>query len=642
MIRLQVSGRSSGRRAGVSFALAGLWGALLVIGGCVASAPPSAQTQQASAAAADALVHEGANLGEAVYKRACASCHDGGVSQAPLRAALTALPASRIVSAMEQGVMRLQAAGLSSDERQAVARYLSKAEANAPAQGVAEAGLCPAGETARLGPVLVSDWGMSFRNTRAVGPETTSLGVETAARLSLKWVFAFPNASRARVQPTIAGDTLFTADQFGVVYALNAKTGCIRWSLATEREIRSSLIVEPDATGQAMRLYFGDYGGWVHALDIQSRSLLWSVRPEGHAQTTITGAPRLHEGVLYVPISSLEVVAAMDGKYPCCTFRGAVAALDAGTGALRWKTYMVSETPTRQGINREGAEMFGPSGAPVWGSPTLDLARRRIYVGTGENYSHPASDKSDSIVALDMGTGRIEWSFQALGQDVWNAACASGANCPANTGPDYDFGAPPVLVDRPGGGSLVLAGQKSGYVYALDPDRQGALVWKAKPGRGGIMGGVHWGMTADADVLYAPVSDLTAYPQDAHLPPQSGLHALDLATGRILWSNVLPNTCGETSWRCSPGLSAPATLAPGVIFGASLDGQLRAFAASDGRVLWTFDTNKEFETVNGVRGAGGGIDSAGPVVAGDAVYAVSGYDRFGQKAGNLLLAFSAD
>jgi polyvinyl alcohol dehydrogenase (cytochrome) len=536
---------------------------------------------------------------------------------------------------MDSGVMRLQASGLSPAERDAVARYLSGAETGP----LPSAGRCAAGDVGVLAPVRVRDWGMSPDNARAVSSGDTSIRAETASRLQLDWVFAFPGASRARVQPTLAGDTLFTADQFGVIYALNAGTGCIRWTVSTEREIRSSLIIEADGAGAARRLYFGDYGGWVHALDVSTRSLVWSVRPEAHPQTTITGAPRLHEGRLYVPISSLEVVAAMDGKYACCTFRGALAVLDASTGSLIWKTYMIDETPVQQGVNRDGAAMFGPSGAPVWGSPTLDLRRGRIYVGTGENYSHPASDKSDSIVALDMKTGRIEWSFQALGQDVWNAACSAGANCPVNTGPDYDFGAPPVLVDLPSGRSLVLAGQKSGRVFALDPDRQGSLAWSAKPGRGGIMGGVHWGMTTDGSRLYAPVSDLTVYPQDAHLPAQSGLHALDIASGQAIWSRVLPDTCGQTSWRCSPGLSAPATAAPGVIFGASLDGKVHAFSASDGSVLWSFDTNREFETVNGVKGAGGGIDSAGPVLAGDRLYIVSGYDRFGQKAGNLLMSF---
>ena len=576
--------------------------------------------------------------GEKVYLAACASCHDGGALQAPRREALAVLPAARIEAAMATGVMQTQAAGLSQEDRRAVAAFLSQAHVT----NVSGQGRCSARKTGTLSPVRVADWGMGVNNARAVSARETTINAGNASQLRLDWVFAFPNGTRARVQPTLAGDTLFTADQTGVIYALDAATGCIRWQVQTAQEIRSALVIGTNASGAASTLYFGDFAGGVHALDIASRKLAWSARPESHPQATITGTLRLFEGRLYVPISSLEVVAAMNSKYACCTFRGAVAAIDAKTGGTIWKTYTIDEAASVRGANRDGAPMFGPSGAPVWSSPTIDPARSRLYIGTGENYSHPASDKSDSIVALDLATGKILWKYQALPQDVWNAACAAGANCPVNTGPDYDFGAPPILVTLKTGNSLLLAGQKSGHVHALDPDKGGALVWKAKPGRGGIMGGVHWGMATDGDILYVPISDLSVYPQDAHLPAQSGIHALDASTGAMLWSHVLPDTCGRTTWRCSPGVSAAATLAPGVVFGGSLDGMLRAFSTKDGSVLWSFDTNRSFNALNGVEAHGGGIDSSGPVVAGDRMYATSGYDKFGQKAGNLLLAFKVD
>lgn len=572
--------------------------------------------------------------GAAVYARSCATCHDGGAPQAPRREALAVLPADRIEAALTTGIMKAQAARLDGAERRAVAEFLSKAIA----EGAPEKGLCARARTT-LFPIRIADWGMSAENTRRVDARTTTINAGNASRLKLDWVFAFPGGTRARVQPTLAGDTLFTADQTGMIYALDASSGCIRWRSQTKSEIRSSLVVGADTSGKAAVLYFGDISGYVHAFDIASRKLVWSTRPDAHPQATITGTPRLFHGRLYVPISSLEVVASMSENYACCTFRGGVAALNSRTGKVIWNTLTVSEAPRRRGVSQVGTAMFGPSGAPVWSSPTIDEARNRIYVGTGENYSHPASDKSDAILALDMTSGKIVWSFQALSEDVWNAACPDGPNCPVRTGPDYDFGAPPILVGRTKGSSLVLAGQKSGFVYALDPDQGGALVWKAKPGRGGVMGGVHWGMTSDGETLYVPVSDLSVYPKDAHLPAQSGLHAFDVATGRKLWATVLPDLCGDVSWRCSPGISAAATAAPGVIFGGSLDGALRAFSATDGRILWSFDTNRAFEAVNGVKATGGGIDSSGPVIAGDRLYATSGYDKFGQKAGNLLLAF---
>lgn len=560
--------------------------------------------------------------------------------QAPRRAALAILPASRIEAAMSNGVMRIQAAGLEDAERRAVASFLSDAMAQETRS--TEKGLCPAGQPGSLSPVRVADWGMGAANTRRVDADSTSINRGNASRLKLDWVFAFPNGTRARVQPTIAGDTLFTADQAGTIYALDIATGCVRWRAQTAQEIRSSLVIAANAAGAASMLYFGDLAGVVHGFEISSRKLVWSTKPEAHAQSTITGALRLIDGKLIVPISSLEVVAAMDAAYPCCTFRGAVVAMDAATGKVIWKTYTVDDAPSARGVSAAGTPMFGPSGAPVWATPTIDAARGRIYVGTGENYSHPASDKSDSILALDLANGKIVWSFQALGQDVWNASCPGGANCPAGVGPDYDFGAPPLLVKLKSGRSLVLAGQKSGHVFALDPDNDGALVWKAKPGRGGIMGGVHWGMTSDGEALYVPVSDLSVYPKDAHLPAQSGLHALDIATGASVWSQILPDTCGQTTWRCSPGLSAAATHAPGVIFGGSLDGMLRAFSTEDGAIIWSFDTAQEFDAVNAVKAYGGSIDSSGPVIAGSQLFATSGYDKFGQKAGNLLLAFKVN
>ena len=283
--------------------------------------------------------------GAAVYAKSCATCHDGGAIQAPQRQALSILPANRIVAALTNGIMQSQAAGLSDTQRQAVALYLS----SGPVAAEEPKGMCNAGDVGRLAPVQVGDWGMGQENARAVDGAATVLNASSAAKLKLDWVFAFPNGTRARSQPTLAGDTLFTADQTGAIYALNAATGCIRWRVQTAQEIRSSLVIGADKTGAASKLYFGDIAGNVHALDIANRKLLWSMRPDAHAQASITGSLRLFEGRLYVPVSSLEVVSAMNGKYACCTFRGAVAALDAATGRMIWKTYTISETPVARG-----------------------------------------------------------------------------------------------------------------------------------------------------------------------------------------------------------------------------------------------------------------------------------------------------
>jgi len=574
--------------------------------------------------------------GEVIYNTRCAACHGGAVAEAPRLESLRLLTSAAIVKALETGVMKAQGASLSSAERRKVADYLAKLDAG---KTTVRAGQCA--EPASLPPATarVSDWGMGPTNARYHHASDLRIDATNAAQLTLEWVFAFPDATRARSQPTVAGNTVFTASQHGLVYALDLATGCIRWTFQAGAEVRSAIVIGTDERGNANRLYFSDFKATVYALDLSTRQLLWQRRVDDHAQATVTGTLTLHGGRLYVPVSSVEVIAAYDPKYPCCSFRGSVVALDADDGAVVWKTYTVDE-PTPQGLNAAGVRNLGPSGAPVWGTPTLDASRGLLYVGTGENYSQPTTSTSDAILALSLETGKIQWVRQTVGHDAWNAACTmpDGANCPEKHGPDYDFGAPPVLVSRVGHPDLLLAGQKSGMVYALDPGT-GAVVWQRRVGRGGIMGGVHWGMASDGETLYVPINDHSVWPEDQDKPAFPGLHALRVTDGSPVWSVVEPNRCGGATWECGPGLSAAITLIPGVVFGGSLDGRLHAYATADGRTLWEYDTNREFTSVNGPGATGGSIDSAGPVVVGDRVLVNSGYAKFGEKAGNVLLAF---
>ncbi len=576
--------------------------------------------------------------GEQVYLAKCAMCHAGNVAEAPRLETLQLLPANAIVAALETGVMKTQGATLTADERRLVAAYISKI--NQAKTGLV-AGQCDDKiVSASLAKPRISSWGMGFGNARNTA---TKIGITAAnvPKLALSWVFAFPDATRARSQPTVVGNTLFTASQHGLVYALDTQTGCIRWTFQAENEIRSSIVVGTDANGMADRLYFSDFKATVYALDLKTRQLLWKKRVETHEQATITGTLSLDQGRLYVPVSSVEVVAAYTPTYACCTFRGSVVAMNADDGAVIWKTYMTDE-PKPQAKNSAGVQNYGPSGAPVWSSPTIDPKRGVLYVGTGENYTRPSSDNSDAILALSLKTGAIQWVQQTVRQDSWNAGCTPplGPNCPENHGPDYDFGAPPILVSRPGQPDLVLAGQKSGMVYALNPDQKGAIVWQKRVGRGGIMGGVHWGMASDGKTLFVPINDHSVWPQDKDKPALPGLHALNVTDGTALWSAIGQNRCGEVAWQCSPGLSAPVTLIPGLVFGGSLDGMIHAYSTTDGKVLWEYDTNRDFESVNGVKAFGGTIDSAGPVIVGDQLFINSGYAKFGEKAGNVLLSFT--
>ena len=580
--------------------------------------------------------------GERLFELSCSPCHDNAQVEAPLTEALRKLSADHILKSMNSGSMIIQSGHLSASERQAVASYLgtvSNVGDTDTEQGLG-VGFCSEGpdKGSGGGKVEIGDWGFGLTNERSI--PGSRIQPSNVASLELDWVFAFPGSARARSQPTVAGDTVFTGSQNGKIYALDLDCGCIKWEYEVDAEVRSAISIDTDETGNAARLYFGDFKGNVYGFDIASRSLLWKIRADSHPIATITGSLRLHRDTVYVPVSSLEVVAAVNPNYPCCTFRGSILAIDIMTGMVRWQTHRVDE-PIPLGENSAGATKFGPSGAPVWSSPTIDEKRGLLYFGTGENYTRPSTLTSDSIIAISMEDGSIEWVNQVTEDDVWNGGCnkPDPANCPENHGPDYDFGAPPILTTLDSGKDIILAGQKSGRVFAMDPDNDGETIWERQVGRGGIMGGVHWGMTTDGQSVYVPISDVSVYPKYAHKPARSGLHALDIASGEPVWSELVESICSDANWNCSPGLSAAATISKGLIFAGGLDGVLRAFNAGSGEVLWKVETNRPFYAINGIDAEGGSIDSDGPIIVGDRLLINSGYDKWGYKFGNVLLSY---
>lgn len=581
--------------------------------------------------------------GAALYQQHCASCHEGGVAKAPQLSLMQIMPPTSILRAMQGGVMQTQAEAMTDAEQRHLAEYLSGHSLTEAAMSSA-APQCSAAQSAFDFSARpdTAGWGVNLGNHRFYDRELAGMSASEIGQLELKWAFAFPGALRARSQPAIAGGAVFIGSQDGTVYSLDKATGCIRWRFSTVAEVRNGIVVADWEAGSKTPplLYFGDLVGNVYALNAASGELVWRDRPDDHPSLTLTASPALHGGRLYVPLSSLEVTAAADPGYACCTFRGGVAVYDASSGEKLHTSYTIAEPPTVVGKNAVGTDRIAPSGSPVWNTPALDVERGVMYVGTGENYSSPANDTSDAIIALSLEDGSIVWSQQMTAGDAWNMGCETEEriNCPPEDGPDYDFGAATLLATTSEGRDLVLAGQKSGDVYALDPARGGALVWQKKLGRGGIQGGIHFGMALDGDVLYVPISDFDGGPRWPGTP-LPGMYAVDIRNGDILWFTPAEDRCEGREF-CQPGLSAAASAIDGGVVAGAMDGVLRAYDKATGKVLWSYDSARQYPSTDGGTGQGGSFGgAAGPVFSGGMMFVNSGYGIYFHMPGNVFLAF---
>jgi polyvinyl alcohol dehydrogenase (cytochrome) len=585
--------------------------------------------------------------GADVYRQYCAKCHEGQVAKAPSKTFLQLMAPDAVLAALATGVMQQQSKALKVEQKRQVAEYLS-GESLAAHKAPPEAPRCT-GDAARFDlsrAPRIHGWGFDAANTRRIPADVAGLAPADIPRLKLKWAFAYPGALRARSQPTFAMGSMFVGSQNGTVYALDASTGCVRWTFRATAEVRTPVVVTPwsgsDAPNQPLA-FFGDLIGRVYAVDALTGALRWKLKADDHPSATITGAPAYYQGRLYVPVSSLEEASA-DPAYPCCTFRGSVVAIDAASGKVLWKSYTIAEKPRRVGKTDVGTPILAPSGAPIWSPLTIDARRGVLYATTGNNYSAPATAHSDSVLAFDLVTGAIRWGWQSFQSDAWNVGCMIGNdNCPDEPGPDFDMGSGAILLSTASGRDLLLAGRKDGTVLALDPDHPDGLLWQRKLGRGSIQGGVQWGMTAEASRLYVPIADM----EDSHdgkvhaEPAHPGLYALDPLSGQLLWSSPSENRCkGETA--CDPGILAAVTSIPGAVFAGHMDGMIRAYDDASGRVLWQYDSRQEVATLSGVRSHGGSVGGPGPVIHDGVVYVNSGYGLYFHLPGNVLFAFSVD
>ena len=566
--------------------------------------------------------------GATLYDAACAQCHDAPAqgSRAPAKSALRDRSPEAIVDALTGGAMRYQGLSLSGSERRAIAEYLTGKSFGGDITGAAGAMCAPPPPFDASAAPAWNGWGPTIANTHYQPAAQAGLSAAQVPHLALTWAFGFPDTTSAWGQPTIAGGRLFVGSQNGTVYSLDPARGCVAWTFTAHGGVRASISIGGG------RAYFSDQTGYAYALDAATGRQIWSVKVEEHPLVRLTGSPALYDGRLYVPTSSYEE----SGKgptYACCTFRGSIVALDASTGAVIWRAYTITEQPKRLGKRADGVEAWGPAGGAIWSAPTIDPKRHAIYVGVGNTYAGVATAPlANAVAAFDLRDGHLLWAQQVSAPDIFG--CRPGeANCGEKPGPDFDFGSSPALTPLPNGKDAIVIGNKSGIGYAMDPDNRGAILWQYRAGKGGALGGIEWGSAVDATHAYFPVAD-------ANGPNPGGLHAVDLATGERAWfAPPAALACGEKGRGCNGAQSAAITAIPGVVFSGSMDGAIRAFSATDGSIVWAFNTNREFDTVNHVKAHGGSLNGPAPVVAGGMLYVSAGYGAFGSRTGNVLLAF---
>ncbi len=623
----------------------------------------------------------GPGNGQSVFNAHCKACHDPNVDRAPSKATLATYPPAQIVDALTNGVMKPMAAGLSDEDKQAVAAYLTGAAAPQVARAAAPAGRAPPA------PVGVDVKCATNPPIKATPTDWTSVGFDAAShryqpnpgfsaadlpKLKVKWSFAMAGG-----MPTVIGDWLFVTNRSGKFYALDPASGCVRWVVEGAVARTTPMIVRSEISPSGWATFIGERNRTVRAFDAQTGKELWrSPELDANPVAGLTGTPLVAGNQLFVPTTSGEEGAARQPSYTCCSFRGSLSALDLKTGKVQWKTYVINEPlhPTRK--TSAGTQLQGPAGGAIWSAPTYDAERGLVYVATGDSYTEADTKGADAIVAMDIKTGKIRWSNQVTEADNFIVGCNSAQkpiNCPSPDGPDYDFGASPILFHLPpskgngGGKDIVLSGQKSGVVFGMDPD-SGKTLWSQRVGSGSSLGGIEWGMAADGKRLYVANAD-TVNVLEENLkvlgrtnlgtpigPARPGLSALDPATGKVLWNVPAPKApchyAGDRSkdrggGACSRAQSQAPSVIPGVVFSGTMDGWIRAYDAATGKVLWADSTtDRTYDTVNQVKGQpGGSMDGLGAAIAGGRLFVMSGFNGAANTGGNgtnVLLAYSVD
>jgi len=480
-------------------------------------------------------------------------------------------------------------------------------------------------------------------NPRHLDAAQAGLTTDDFPKLELAWALAFPDTSGLRAAPVIVGSTLFySATDSGRVFALDINSGCAKWVYTADSRLRSSIAYS--GIDESHVLVFSDSAGMIHTVDAQSGERIWIASGQASDnQGMLTGTPVVTGDKVIVPVSGSGVITGGNPNYECCENHGAVTALNLRSGEKLWEYHTMPAAEYTGQVSSTGVKQRGPSGAPIWTTPTVDEKRGQVYVTTGENTSHPTTNTSDAIIALDLDTGEAKWVFQALENDMWNFGCsARGPNCiilEDTNSVDFDFGGPAILVGMPDR-DLLIAGQKSGDLWALDPDT-GSLVWNQRVGEGTALGGNHWGIASNFDRAFMTIND----PKGMNGNSKPGIYSYFVGTGEPSWFYEVQPKCNdersERLRRCESlfGFSATPLSVDGAVITGGLDGRLFVFNSESGELIYEYDTVRDYETINGVEGYGGSIDSHSISAGSGMVFVGSGYGQFRQVPGNVLLAF---
>ncbi len=466
-----------------------------------------------------------------------------------------------------------------------------------------------------------ADWpmfGASVSN-HADNPAETRISTKNAPKLAQKWVATTGGDVSARA--AVVDGVAYFPDWAGNFWALDTNTGKPRWHRnLTQYGFTKGTVSRTSPAVENGTVYFGtQLGAYMVAVDAKTGDLKWHSQIDSHPEAIITSSPAVANGILYFGVASNEEGAASNPGYHCCSFRGSAVAVDAATGQIIWKTFIV---PTNY------------AGGAVWGSNlVVDAARGEIFLGTGNNYITPndpayaaciatggkpqacyaKDDHFDSLLALNMKNGNVKWSHRLSNSDDWTVACITApdsVNCPTGFGPDYDFGSGPQEITLPLSGgrtrTVIGAGQKSGVYSAFDADT-GAMMWATKVGPGASLGGIEWGSATDGKRIYVAISNANGEHYKGGVA--GSWNALDPLTGAVLWRVPDPNGADDLG---------PLAVANGVVYAPSMGGapsmaNMFALNAATGDILWSFPS--------------GGSVNAGATIVDGSVYWGSGYSH---------------